>query len=163
MKKKLTIYKGKRSDEWGTPDWIFNPLNEQYKFTVDLAASKKNAKCKKYYSKEKSLFDNGKISSREVYWLNPPFSLAKQFFYIVNLFSFNIRCVAIYKATNLETHTWQKVILNGASWVCFVTPRVNYVVNGKETKEVPFGSALIGWNVPPPKHDFGKVIVLREA
>ena len=29
--------------DWGTPDEIFNPLNERYKFTIDLFASHTNA------------------------------------------------------------------------------------------------------------------------
>ena len=43
------------TDEWGTPNDLFIKLNKQYNFTLDVAASNTNYKCKKYYTKE----DNG--------------------------------------------------------------------------------------------------------
>lgn len=41
-----------RSEEWATPDYIFDPLNKEFKFTLDAAATKDNAKCKAYFDKE---------------------------------------------------------------------------------------------------------------
>lgn len=40
------------SEEWGTPQELFNRLNEEFNFTIDICASKENAKCHKYYTKE---------------------------------------------------------------------------------------------------------------
>ena len=42
-------------NSWSTPPKIFNRLDEEFNFTLDAAASKENAKCEKYYTKE----DNG--------------------------------------------------------------------------------------------------------
>jgi phage N-6-adenine-methyltransferase len=61
-------------DEWGTPASIFLPINLVFDFTGDAAASKGNAWCPLYFTKQ----DNGliqpwsKIGPRV--WNNPPFS-----------------------------------------------------------------------------------------
>ena len=40
------------SEEWGTPQELFNRLNKEFNFTLDVCASEENAKCPKYYTKE---------------------------------------------------------------------------------------------------------------
>jgi len=54
-----------------TPDNIFNPLNEKYHFTLDVAADNENHKCDNYYSQE----DDGlnKDWGINICWMNPPF------------------------------------------------------------------------------------------
>lgn len=60
------------SDEWETPQALFDELNKEFKFTLDAAASKTNRKCERYCSKENSGL---KISwGSEVVWCNPPYS-----------------------------------------------------------------------------------------
>lgn len=60
------------SDEFGTPDELFNKQHYKYSFTVDVAASNKNAKLDKFYTKET---DGLKQSWRgERVWCNPPYS-----------------------------------------------------------------------------------------
>ncbi len=63
-----------RSD-WGTPDPLYQWLSKYFDFTLDAAASKKNAKCKKYYTKKKNAFrKNWKVGAKggDV-WLNHPY------------------------------------------------------------------------------------------
>jgi hypothetical protein len=38
--------------EWATPREFFDELNAQFKFTLDAAASKKNHKCRHYFTKK---------------------------------------------------------------------------------------------------------------
>lgn len=59
-----------KSEEWGTPDWLFKLLDDEFHFTLDVAASKENTKCEKYFTKE----DDG--VERPWYgtcWCNPPY------------------------------------------------------------------------------------------
>lgn len=39
---------------WETPSWLFDALNRVFSFSLDAAASKQNAKCKKYYTSSNS-------------------------------------------------------------------------------------------------------------
>jgi phage N-6-adenine-methyltransferase len=57
--------------EHGTPPEVFDPLNKEFKFTLDVAASDENALCDSYYTKE----DDGTKQDwgGHTVWCNPPF------------------------------------------------------------------------------------------
>lgn len=40
------------SQEWSTPSDVFTPLNEEFHFTLDVCATKENAKSAKFFTKE---------------------------------------------------------------------------------------------------------------
>lgn len=40
------------SDEWSTPQHVFDELNNEFNFTLDPCASKENHKTEKFYTKE---------------------------------------------------------------------------------------------------------------
>jgi site-specific DNA-methyltransferase (adenine-specific) len=42
------------SDEWETPQSIFDRLNSEFHFTLDPCATKQNHKCASYYTKEQN-------------------------------------------------------------------------------------------------------------
>jgi site-specific DNA-methyltransferase (adenine-specific) len=66
-----------QSVEWGTPQELFDTLNEEFDFTIDVAASDKNAKCERYYTKEQ---DGLKHSwSNERVFMNPPYGYGLKF------------------------------------------------------------------------------------
>lgn len=60
------------SDEWVTPDLLYNKLNEEFKFDLDPCSTDENAKCIEHFTKE----DNGLSKDwrgRRVF-CNPPYS-----------------------------------------------------------------------------------------
>jgi len=84
----------RKSDEYETPQWLFNQLNEEFHFDCDAAATKNNTKCKWYLgedyteSKEDStkidwirtLFQDGLTQIYcKSFFLNPPYSKIAQF------------------------------------------------------------------------------------
>ena len=60
-----------RSDEWATPQWLFDRLDAEFHFTLDPCSTDENAKCKKHYTRE----DDGlsKVWTGETVWCNPPY------------------------------------------------------------------------------------------
>lgn len=62
----------KDSDCWETPDWLFEKLNEMFKFTLDPCATSQNAKCKLFFTIE----DNGLAQwwGKHSVFINPPYS-----------------------------------------------------------------------------------------
>lgn len=48
------IHYSSKTPEWETPQWFYDKLNIEFGFgfTLDPCATKKNAKCDKYYTKE---------------------------------------------------------------------------------------------------------------
>ena len=60
------------SDEWVTPDSLYNKLNEEFKFDLDPCSTDENAKCIEHFTKK----DNGLSKDwrgRRVF-CNPPYS-----------------------------------------------------------------------------------------
>jgi len=56
-------------DDWETPPEIFNPLNEEFEFTLDPCATPRTAKCTKYFTPEQ---DGLRQSwAGEVVFMNP--------------------------------------------------------------------------------------------
>ena len=59
-------------DDWGTPQDLFDALNEEFNFTLDPCADNNNHKCAKYYTIEQ----DGLAQSwaGETVFCNPPYS-----------------------------------------------------------------------------------------
>jgi len=62
----------KLTDLWETPDYIFNPLNEKYKFTLDPCCTYESRKCPRYYTPEVDGLSQSWKDERV--WVNPPYS-----------------------------------------------------------------------------------------
>jgi len=140
-------------DEWETPNWLFDILNKQYNFSIDCCSTKNNTKCIGRF--KDFLLHIG--DNRYVYWINPPFSKAKEilehFFKIVN------RGVGIYRCDNLETFIWQKIIFTKVDWVFIPDKRIAY--EGLIGGGCRFPSALFGVNLPPPKNINGTLLKIK--
>lgn len=59
------------SGEWPTPDEFFQKLNDEFHFTLDVAATAGNAKCPRYYD----VITDGLAQdwTGENVWMNPPY------------------------------------------------------------------------------------------
>ena len=48
----MTLNRGlltSNSDEWTTPRWLFDRLNERFQFTIDVAATQENRLCDAWF------------------------------------------------------------------------------------------------------------------
>lgn len=55
---------------WSTPQDFFDKLHERYGFTLDVCATRENAKCAEFFTKE----DDGLSKIWQgVVWMNPPY------------------------------------------------------------------------------------------
>ncbi|MCD0493853.1 phage N-6-adenine-methyltransferase [Chromobacterium violaceum] len=66
-----SVHFSSATDEWPTPQALFDDLHAEFGFTVDVCATPGNAKCPRFYTRA----DNGLEQdwSRETAWCNPPF------------------------------------------------------------------------------------------
>lgn len=71
-KKELQTIFSHNSDEWATPDDVFQELDKEFSFNLDPCATKDNHKCDKYYT----MSENGLSQSWGGYrvFCNPPYS-----------------------------------------------------------------------------------------
>lgn len=58
------------TDEWATPEYLFDILDREFHFTLDVCADETNHKCGRYFSKEQ---DGLKQDWSGVCWMNPPY------------------------------------------------------------------------------------------
>lgn len=72
----MEVQTKRRSDEWTTPQYVFDGLNEEFHFTLDAAATAENAKCPKFYTR----LNDGLEQSwkNETVFVNPPYSALKK-------------------------------------------------------------------------------------
>jgi len=61
-----------KSDEWSTPQWLFDKLNQKYNFTLDPASDGVNNKCAKHYTAQTNGLDQS--WANETVFINPPYS-----------------------------------------------------------------------------------------
>lgn len=142
-------------DERITSLEIYDPLNAEHAFTLDVAANVRNAKCAKFFD----IFDDGLRESwaDEIVWCNPPYSACAAWVEKAYGEIFEGDCpkaVMLLPANRCEQKWWQ-------TWI---EPRRDRN-KGITTKFLP-GRPRFGWpagRVVPPKGDrppFGLVVVV---
>ena len=123
-------------DNWATPQDIFDELNQEYKFDVDVCADENNAKCEKYYTVE----DDGLSMKWEgVCWMNPPYGRViydwMKKAYESSLAGAVVVCLV---PSRTDTRWWHEYCMKGD--IRFIKGRLKF---GGSTNSAPFPSALV--------------------
>jgi hypothetical protein len=71
---RLRIHFSSATDEWATPQWLFDNLTVEFAFTLDPCATSQNAKCSAYFTRS----ENGLIQNwvDHTVFMNPPYGRA---------------------------------------------------------------------------------------
>ena len=131
------------SNEWTTPQDLYDKLNKEFNFTLDPCCTKESAKCDKYYTKE----DDGlsKDWSKDIVFMNPPYGreipkwIEKA--YKESLKGATVVCLI---PSRTDTRYWHDYIFTKAE-VRFLKGRVKFGKNGIHTP-APFPSAIVIFN-----------------
>lgn len=67
---KLDVHYSSATDNWATPQDLFDLLDEEFNFTLDVCASQANAKCERYFDIET---DGLTEEWTGACWMNPPY------------------------------------------------------------------------------------------
>ena len=59
-----------RTEEWATPQYVFDALNKEFHFDIDVCATSENAKCKVFFDKERDGLSTGWTGNC---FMNPPY------------------------------------------------------------------------------------------
>lgn len=62
-----------KREDWGTPAWLFDELDDCFKFDLDAAASADNALCRRYISKDRDALHPATPWDGQRIWVNPPY------------------------------------------------------------------------------------------
>lgn len=136
----------KQSDEYQTPDWLFEQLNDRFRFTIDAACTKENCKVRTWcHERDDDLFmmKDGLTESWNKFrvFCNPPYSNKKEW---INKAKYEVHngcpvCVMILPCTMevlREVKGYHYDILNKR--VSFIDP-----ITGKPAKGNNTGTVII--------------------
>ena len=123
----IGIMASNKSDEWETPQDLFDKLNAEFHFTLDPCCREYNHKCKKYYT----ITDDGlsKDWSGEVVFCNPPYgrTIGKWVEKCFNEYNTNGVTIVLLIPSRTDTVWFHKYILHKASEIRFLQGRLRFV------------------------------------
>ena len=130
-----------KSDEWGTPQDLFDELNKVYEFTLDPCATVENAKCEKYYTVE----DDGlsKDWGGNTVFVNPPYTRGSIGKWIKKAYEESKKpntIVVCLIPSRTDTKYWHEYCMNAAH-IHFIKGRLKF--EGEADNSAPFPSALV--------------------
>ncbi len=136
---KLAVHFSSDEHDWGTPSDFFSEISKEFKFKTDVCASKWNAKCKKFYTKESNGLEQ---DWHGVCWMNPPYGSE-----IVNWVrkahesSKNGATVVCLVPARVDTAWWWDYCTEGE--IRFIRGRLRFERQGEQASSAPFPSAIV--------------------
>lgn len=124
------------TDEWATPQWLFDKLNEEFHFTLDVCANEDNAKCKTFFSKVQ---DGLQQQWDGVIWCNPPYGRQiKQWVKKASEAAASGNTVVMLIPARTDTE-WFHEYVYGKAEIRFIRGRVKF---GGSKNNAPFPSMI---------------------
>ena len=131
-----------KSEEWETPQELYNYLNLDYRFTLDPCATPENAKCEKFFTRE----DDGlnKSWEGEKVFMNPPYGrdIKK---WVKKAYEEGQKpetVVACLIPSRTDTKYWHEYCMK--AWkIHFVKGRLKFTNNNIGNNSAPFPYAVI--------------------
>ena len=136
------IHFSSKSNEWATPQWLFDSLNREFHFTLDPCSTDENAKCSRHYT----LAENGLSQdwSEEVVFMNPPYGREITFWmekaFLSGKQGATVVCLV---PARTDTAWWHSYAIHGE--IRFLKGRLKF---GDATSSAPFPSAIIIFRPP---------------
>jgi len=126
------------TDEWETPQELFDAVNGIFHFTLDVCATSTNAKCRRYFTK----VDNGLVQTWSgVCWMNPLYgreiSLWVRKAYESSREAGTV--VVCLLPARTDTRWWHDYVIAHTSLILFIRGRLRFSGKGP----APFPSALV--------------------
>jgi len=132
----MSVHFSSATDNWATPQNLFDELNQRYCFELDVCASSENAKCSRFFSLE----DDGLAQTWQgVCWMNPPYGRAiKDWMAKAYDSSKNGAKVVCLVPARTDTAWWHDYAMKGE--ITFLRGRLKF---GNSKNSAPFPSALV--------------------
>lgn len=137
------------SDEWATPQDLFDRLHAEFDFHIDLAATARNSKCCDCFTKEGDSLKQDWIGTANRGWLNPPYSrnLCAQFIAKAAAERLKGFLTVMLLTARTDTKAFHQHIYNAEKWqarpgveIRFLPGRVKF---GGSVNSAPFPSMVV--------------------
>lgn len=139
------MYSSQR-DDWETPKWLFDQLDAQYHFELDVCAQSHDTKCKRFFSPEQDGLSHPWYGAC---WMNPPYGReivkwVQKAYYAATYGGATVVCLL---PARTDTNWWHEYVLGGASQITYLRGRLRFV---GAKNSAPFPSAVVVF-APPGK------------
>jgi phage N-6-adenine-methyltransferase len=136
-----TAHLSSENDEWETPQDLFDELDAEFNFTLDVCASAENAKCERFFS------ENGLEQEWSgACWMNPPYSDVAAWMekaYTVGQTGHTVVCLV---PSRTDVGWFWDFARHGE--VRFLRGRLHFTDNEDKTGPAPFPSAVVVFGRP---------------
>lgn len=133
----LDVHFSSTTDEWSTPQNVFDSLNREFNFTLDPCCTIQTAKCDRFYTED----DNGLLQDwdKESAFVNPPYS---------EISTWVRKCYNEYEKgsdvvmlipSRTDTRWWHRYVMK-ATEIRFIKGRLKF---GGSKNNAPFPSAIV--------------------
>lgn len=133
------------SSEWGTPAELFDPLNDEFRFDLDVCASAVNAKCERFLTVD----DNGLWQpwAPARCWMNPPYGMAtREWVHKAWLEAGRGALVVGLIPARTDTDWFHRYVVRAGAEVRFVRGRVRFELPDRDPNgRCPFPSLVVVW------------------
>ncbi len=155
-----------KSDEWETPQDLFDKLNNVFNFTLDPCSTDENHKCDKYYT----IKDDGlsKCWKGETIFVNPPYGNSLKHWVKKCYEESKYAKIVMLIPARTDTHYQHEYIFKYAKAICYIRGRLKFInkLNKKELS-APFPSQIVVFadNITKEQEEtlssLGKLILLK--
>ena len=131
----MVVHYSSETDQWETPQWLFDELNMLYNFQTDVCALPENTKCKNYYTPEQ---DGLKQEWHGTCWMNPPYGreIGK---WIKKAYEASTKATVVCLVpARTDTAWWHDYCMKGE--IHFLRGRLKF---GQAKNSAPFPSAIV--------------------
>jgi len=136
----MDVHYSSKDHTWETPQSLFDLLDGEFGFTLDVCAAAGTAKCERYFSPA----DDGLIQdwSQDICWMNPPYGDQIEIWMrkANEQVELGATVVCLVPA-RVDTGWWWDSCICGE--IRFLKGRVKFRTPGKEDQSAPFPSAVV--------------------
>ena len=146
----------RKSDEWSTPQDLFDALHAEFNFTLDPCATAENAKCEGYIDAEMNGLSADWTGHRA--FINPPYSKLKEWVgkCAYEAHHHGVLCVLLMPSRT-DTRPWHDHIWDRVNHRPYLNVQIRFLKGrlkfGGATAGAPFPSAIVVFT-PLPVPDF---------
>lgn len=140
---KMAVHFSSATPEWETPQDLFDKLDAEFEFTLDVCATPENAKCTRYFTEYEDGLDQSWAGERV--WCNPPYGRG--------IAPWVARCAGFAAVdgqrpqlavmllpARTDTRWWHDYVIPYAAEVRFIKGRLKF---GGHKNSAPFPSAIV--------------------
>lgn len=142
-----------KSEEWETPQWLYDELDKEFNFVLDPCATHKNHKCKRWITKEYDGLTKDWAHHERVF-MNPPYGRVIQHWmkkaYEEFLKGATVVCLV---PSRTDTRWWHDYCMK-ATEIRFIKGRLKF---GGAKNPAPFPSAIVIFQLRDYPNFFGEV------